>query len=111
MKSESLKKMISLKICDECWLRKEPILKTEGLQSWNCMCSPQFCNRLCGFHLQMTEVCGNRLHKWKKKERMYPCFNDLFQVEGILETRLFLFFFSPPKLHLSGVGKLCIVLY
>lgn len=22
----------------------------------------------------MIEVCGNQLHKWKEKERMYPCF-------------------------------------
>lgn len=31
MKSGNLKKMISLKTCDECWLEKE--LKTEGLPS------------------------------------------------------------------------------
>lgn len=30
--------------------------------------------RLWEFHWQMTEVCGNQLHKWKKKERMYPYF-------------------------------------
>lgn len=32
--------------------------------------------------IQMIEVCGNQLHKWKKKERMYPCF--VVKISGYL---------------------------